>query len=526
MLDALGLEALDEDVRRFAWRSRGPGYSGGDVASPEVVETRYTLSGGLHIAWQEAGSAERDLLYVPTWIWQIEVLVSEPRSTPSSSACARSLGSITFDRRGSGLSDPIAGAPTLEEQMDDVLAVMDAAGSERARLMGSLEGGLLAMAFAASHPERVEPLVLYATFLAHAWAPDYDWAPQGRRAQRADRAERRPVGPGRRAARPGAEPGRTIPPSATGRPDRALLGQPGHDPPDHASGSGRPTCATCCPPSACPPWSCTGARTRSSTVEHSRYLAEHIPGARYVELEGAEGLFSEGDSEAILGEIEEFLTGSRHEREPDRVLATVLFTDIVDSTGHAATLGRLRLAVAAGAPRQLARRQVERHRGRYVKSTGDGMLATFDGPARAIRAAEAIEAGVRRAGHRDPLGIAHGRVRGDARRRGRHRRAHRRPGHGRGQGRRGARVEHGEGPGGGLGDRLRGARDPRAARASPASGACSRPTEPSGRTATLGPFGGSILLAAQRPRPCAASSSYSQPWPSRSPCPPGRARPR
>lgn len=137
--------------------------------------TRYTLSGGLHVAWQEAGSEERDLVYVPTWISQVEQLVSEPGILAFLERVCSFARVITFDRRGSGLSDPIVTPPTLEDQMDDVLAVMDAAGSERASLLGSLEGGLLAMAFAASHPERVEALVLYATFPRASWAPDYDW---------------------------------------------------------------------------------------------------------------------------------------------------------------------------------------------------------------------------------------------------------------------------------------------------------------------------------------------------------------
>jgi class 3 adenylate cyclase len=125
-------------------------------------------------------------------------------------------------------------------------------------------------------------------------------------------------------------------------------------------------------------------------VRHSRYLAEHIPGARYVELEGSESLFSVGDSDAILGEIEELLTGTRHEREPDRVLATVLFTDIVDSTRRAAEMGDAGWRALLERHDQLARLEINRNRGRAVKSTGDGVLATFDGPARAIRAADGI----------------------------------------------------------------------------------------------------------------------------------------
>ena len=133
-------------------------------------------------------------------------------------------------------------------------------------------------------------------------------------------------------------------------------------------------------------------------VEHSRYLAEHIPGARYVELEGTDNLISSGDKEAVIGEIEEFLTGTRHQREPDRVLATVLFTDIVGSTERAAEMGDSGWRSVLEGHDRLVRREIERHRGRAVKSTGDGVLATFDGPARAIRAASSIEEGVEQLG--------------------------------------------------------------------------------------------------------------------------------
>jgi class 3 adenylate cyclase len=125
-------------------------------------------------------------------------------------------------------------------------------------------------------------------------------------------------------------------------------------------------------------------------VRHSRYLAEHIPGARYVELEGSDSLFSVGDYESIIGEVEEFLTGTRHEREPDRMLATVMFTDIVGSTERAAAMGDSGWRGVLERHDQLVRREIDRHRGRAVKSTGDGVLATFDGPARAIRAASSI----------------------------------------------------------------------------------------------------------------------------------------
>ena len=168
-------------------------------------------------------------------------------------------------------------------------------------------------------------------------------------------------------------------------------------------------------------------------VEHSRYIAEQIPGAKYVELEGNENLLSSGDSESVIGEMEEFLTGTRHQREPDRVLATVMFTDIVGSTQRAAEMGDGAWRGVLERHDQLVRQEIERHRGRAVKSTGDGVLATFDGPARAIRAANSIDQARRAARHPDPRRPAHRGVRGDRRRRGRPRGSHRRAGDGRGR---------------------------------------------------------------------------------------------
>ncbi|HYI36987.1 MAG TPA: alpha/beta hydrolase, partial [Thermoleophilaceae bacterium] len=149
--------------------------------------TRYTRSGDTHIAYQAMGAGP-DLLYVPTWVSQMEVLASEPRMAAFIERVCSFARLITFDRRGSGLSDPVDGAPTLEEQIDDILAVMDAVGSERTALVASLEGGPMAMTFAASHPEKVSALILYATFARTRWAEDYDFPPEDHaRAMRLDK---------------------------------------------------------------------------------------------------------------------------------------------------------------------------------------------------------------------------------------------------------------------------------------------------------------------------------------------------
>jgi class 3 adenylate cyclase/alpha-beta hydrolase superfamily lysophospholipase len=345
-----------------------------------------------------SGEGPIDIVWVPTWIHQAEHVWEEPTIAATFERMGSFARLITFDRRGSGLSDPMVGAPTLEEQMDDVLAVMRAAGCERAAIFGMLEGGPMAALFAATHPDRTGALILYATFARATWAPDYDWAwhPEERAARMEssaehwgeglvisglapERFERDPAfrewaaGLERLAASPGGI--------------RRIFELIGEYDVRHVLPSVRvPTLVM---------------HRREDTfinIEHSRFIADRIPGARLVELEGSSNLFSIGDEEVLVGEIEEFLTGTRHEREPDRMLATVLFTDICDSTKRAAELGDRRWRNLLESHDDLIRRALERHRGRVVKRTGDGFLATFDGPARAIRAAASIAEGVRTIG--------------------------------------------------------------------------------------------------------------------------------
>src|SRR5688500_14877528 len=330
-----------------------------------------------------------DLVWIPPWISQVEYLWSEPSLARVMVRLTQFARVITFDRRGSGLSDPFFGAPTLEEQMDDVLAVMEAAGSERAASCGTLEGGPLAARSAATVPGRTAALVLYAPVARATWAPDYDWAwPAETRnqyleewiahwgegvvagsvapSQMADPAFLEWAG---RLERLAASP-------STIRRIFELIGE--MDVRDVLPSIRVPTLVM--------------HRTQDSfiKVEHSRYIASKVPGARFVELEGGDNMFSVGDSEAVLGEIEEFLTGTRHEREPDRMLATVLFTDICDSTRRAAEMGDRGWRFLLERHDALFRQALARHRGREVKRTGDGFLATFDGPARAIRCAASV----------------------------------------------------------------------------------------------------------------------------------------
>ena len=348
---------------------------------------RYAKSGDLNIAYIVEGEGQAlDVVWVPPWVSQVEYLWSEDSLRRVMDRLTTFARVITFDRRGSGLSDPLSGAPTLEEQMDDVIAVMDAAGSERAAIAGTLEGGPMAAMFAATHPDRVEALVLYSTFARATWAPDYEWAwsAEERNAHMAQLVEH--WGEGYVAG--------SVAPSSW-------------EDPSFREWAGRLERLAASPstikrifdligefdvrdvlPSIRVPTLVMHRRDDSFIkIEHSRYIASRIPQARFVELEGTDNMFSVGDTESVLGEVEEFLTGERHSREPDRMLATVLFTDICGSTERAAELGDRSWRFMLERHDALFRRALERHRGREVKRTGDGFLATFDGPARAIRCA-------------------------------------------------------------------------------------------------------------------------------------------
>jgi len=370
---------------------------------------RYAKSGDVHIAYVVEGDGALDMVWVPTWISQCEHLFTEPSLAAIGKRLGRFARVIGFDRRGAGLSDPMIGAPTLEEQMDDVLAVMDAAGSERAAIFGTLEGGPLAALFAATYPERVTSLLLYATFARASWAPDYDWTWKKReRDERMDQAAER-WGEGLIAA--GVAPSRANDPdfvewaarmerlAASPSTIRRIFHLIGEFDVRHVL------------PSIRVPTLVLHRRDDTSIdVRHGRYLASHIPEARYVELEGSDNLFSVGDVDSFLGEVEEFLTGSRYEGEPDRMLATVLFTDICDSTRRAADLGDSAWRQLLERHDGVVRHALERHRGREVKRTGDGFLATFDGPARGLRCAASIADGVRSLGIEVRAGLHTGEV--------------------------------------------------------------------------------------------------------------------
>ena len=360
-------------------------------------ETRYTRSGDLNIAYQVVGNGPRDLVYVPGWISNIELAWEEPSHAHVLERLARFSRLILFDKRGTGLSDPVPldRLPPLEERMDDVRAVLDAVGSRQTAVFGFSEGGLMSVLFAATYPERVTALVLYGTFAKRIWSPDYPWAPKpDARAREIENLERNwatrmdldQLAPSedeafkRRLAtyfRRSASPGAAV----------ALLRM-----------NTQIDVRDVLPTIQAPTLVMQRTDDRDVKVEEGRWIAAQIPGAEYVELPGDSHTLWAGNTDEIVDEIEEFLTGARSPRDTDRVLATVLFTDIAGSTERAAELGDARWRELLTAHHAAVRRQLNGYRGRELDTAGDGFFATFDGPARAIRCASAIRDDVRSLG--------------------------------------------------------------------------------------------------------------------------------
>jgi class 3 adenylate cyclase len=357
-------------------------------------ETRYARSGDVRIAYQTVGDGPFDLVFVPGFISNLD-LMWESAYAHFFTRLAAFSRVILFDKRGTGLSDRMAGIANLEERMDDVRAVMDAVGSERAALFGVSEGGPMSLLFAATYPERARALVLYGSYARH---PTVSAENLPEHVELIDRSwgtgeyMLRFMAPSRagddnlrqifaRVERQGASPSAVI----------AIMQMNSEIDARHILGTVR-----------VPTMLLHRTGDRRITVDAGRYLADHIPDAKFVELPGDDHNFiAERDMiDRVVDEVEEFLTGSRSSAtEIDRVLATVLFTDIVDSTQRAAELGDRRWRALLDRHDEAVRTQISRFRGHEIKSLGDGFLATFDGPARAVRCAAAI------VGNLQPLGL-------------------------------------------------------------------------------------------------------------------------
>jgi class 3 adenylate cyclase/pimeloyl-ACP methyl ester carboxylesterase len=377
----------------------------------EVPETRYVKSGDVNIAYQIVGDGPFDLIHVPPFVSNLELQWEDPAERRYYERLASFCRLIMFDKRGTGLSDRVAVA-TLEERMDDVRAVMDDAGSQRAAVFGSSESGALSVLFTTTYPERVSALVLYGAYPRMAWAPDYpDGIPEEIWAGLMQHIEEN-WGRGQEGGIPlyALTPDRADDPAwrkAHGRWER-LSASPGAavalQQLIHQIDVRHLLPAIRVP---------TLVVYRTADIGHaagSRYLGAHIPGAKVVELPGNDYFPYLGDQDAILDEIEEFLTGVRPVPAPDRALATVLFTDIVSSTERAAALGDDAWTRTLDRHDAQVAREVERHRGRRINTTGDGMLATFDGPARAVRCAQAICGAVRSLGIEVRAGLHTGEI--------------------------------------------------------------------------------------------------------------------
>ena len=352
--------------------------------------TRYAKSGDYHLAYSVTGEGPLDVLYVPTWLSQIEHLWESPKVNRFFERSAHLGRLIMFDRRGSGMSDPIMGAPTLEEQMDDVNAVLDAAGGcEDVVLLAVMEGGPMACLYAATHPHRVRALVLYSAWARVVQSEDIPWANPPEERDRLMEFVAETWGTGARLD--GLAPSEADDPEF--RAGYAKLERLAASPNQIRILQkliGEYDVRSVLPSIRVP--TLVMHRRDDSLIDprHSQYIAERIPGAKLVMLEGSDNMMVAGDSDAILDEIDEFLTGARQVRAPDRVLATVMFTDIVDSTRRASDMGDRRWRELLERHDELVRRKLDYWSGREIKTMGDGFLATVDGPARAIQCAKAI----------------------------------------------------------------------------------------------------------------------------------------
>ena len=374
----------------------------------DMPQTRYARSGDVCIAYQVLGQGPVDVVFAPPSVTHVELQWGLTGVAALLRGIAEHARLLVFDKRGTGMSDRVMGAPTLEERSDDIRAVMDAAGSERAVVFGASESAPMSVAFAASHPERVSALVLYGGMARVLWAPDYLFGITEREARKGLEEELEAfMTPGgleallrsglpsaaeeeiqslARAQRYGASPASW---EALERMNRAI---------DVRAVLPLISAPTLVLHQHDDPW---------VPAEHGRYLAQHIPGAAYIELDGNEHIPTTATYPRLLAHIVPFLqdAASRKAPEPDKVLATVLFSDIVGSTARAAELGDTKWRALLADHHARVRGQLARFRGVELDTAGDGFFARFDGPARAIRCALAIREAVRELGLNLRLGL-------------------------------------------------------------------------------------------------------------------------
>jgi class 3 adenylate cyclase/pimeloyl-ACP methyl ester carboxylesterase len=355
-------------------------------------ETKYARSGDLSIAYQVIGDGPLDLVHIPGLLSHLDLAWENPKYRRFMERLSNFARVLVYDKRGCGLSDPVTEPPSVEDRIDDTRAVMDAEGIERAAVFGCSEGASLSAFFAAAHPDRVSHAVLYGSFArVTPDPPDYPWDVLG--AQDRDRV----MEMFRETLHRWGE-GVTLvllAPSLLGTDERKWWGR-------YERGSMSPRSAETLMlanveldlrevlPVIGVPTLVMHRDGDTIPFQGGKYVADHIPGSHFIELHGDDHWPWVGDPDEVCDHVEEFLTGQRSERPIDRVLATVMFTDIVGSTERASQLGDKRWRELLELHEELTRAELERHNGREVNTTGDGFLATFDGPARGIRCARAV----------------------------------------------------------------------------------------------------------------------------------------
>jgi pimeloyl-ACP methyl ester carboxylesterase len=363
-----------------------------------VTEVRFARSGDVDVAYRVVGDGPVDLVYAQGSLTHLEVNWELPQFRRYCERLAEFTRLILFDKRGMGMSDRVPGATTLEERMDDIRAIMDAVGSERAAIMGESEGGPLAMLFAAAHPERTVALILQGAEVRERTDEDWPWGEATEEefeAAMASIPERFGQGVGIYAIAPSvagqewarAWRARVVTHAATPGSAEAFMRMAFDIDVRHVV-----------PAINIPTLIVHAVDDGVCHIENARFLAREIRAARLVELPGSDHV-PWFDPEPTIAEIREFLTGTREARRPDRALATVLFTDLVRSTERAAELGDRRWRDLLEQHHAAVRRELVRFDGREMDTAGDGFFATFDGPARGIRCAQSIVESVR------PLGL-------------------------------------------------------------------------------------------------------------------------
>jgi pimeloyl-ACP methyl ester carboxylesterase len=375
--------------------------------------TKYARNGEVHLAYQVLGQGPLDLVLIESWVNHVEAYWELPDLARQRRRLASIGRLIIFDRRGTGLSDPVPldRLPDLETQVADICAVMDAAGSEQAAILGFAEGGPLAVLLAASRPQRCRALVLFNTAARLTAGSDYPWGAPEDALLEIVRRQAESWAAGDADHVPVLAPSRVTDPHFTEQLVRLGRGavSPGavaHYFRQSVLTDVRDLLAVIQAPTLV----LQRAHDQIAPPELGRYLCDHIPNARYVELDGADHIWFTENADELVDEIEEFLTGNRASPDPDRRLATVLFTDIVDSTARAAAIGDAHWRALLDEHDAIVRQELARFGGREVDHTGDGFLATFDGPGRAISCARALHDALARIGLAVRIGMHTGEV--------------------------------------------------------------------------------------------------------------------